>query len=85
MLHSIAFGCLLPVVGQLWKGALVPSGAPWALPVVGLLVATAGALLYLEQRWAEDVSLAFFKVNVYIGFVVLGVVLVTRLESGGYF
>jgi 4-hydroxybenzoate polyprenyltransferase len=85
VLHLIAFGCLLPVVGQLWKGALLPSGAPWALPVVGLLVATAGALLYLEQRWAEDVNLAFFKVNVYVGFVVLAIVLLTRAESGGYF
>ena len=27
-------------------------------------LAVTGVLLYLEQRWAEDVNLAFFKVNV---------------------
>jgi 4-hydroxybenzoate polyprenyltransferase len=39
----------------------------WAL---GLLVIS-GALLYLEQKKAEDVEMAFFKINAVLGFVVL--------------
>ena len=46
-----------------------------------LLVAVA-VLLSLEQRWAENVNLAFFKVNVWVGFVVLAMVLVARLGGG---
>jgi hypothetical protein len=39
-------------------------------------------LLQLEQRWAEDVNLAFFKVNVVVGIVVLALVLVARVPGG---
>ena len=42
-------------------------------------------LKILGQRWAQDVNLAFFKVNVYVGFVVLGIVLVARAAGGGFF
>jgi hypothetical protein len=42
-----------------------------------------GVLLYLEQRWAEDVDLAFFKVNVFVGFAVLATVLAAR-GAGGF-
>ena len=31
----------------------------WAI-AAGVLCAVAGILLFLEQRWAEDVNLAFF-------------------------
>jgi len=48
----------------------------------GLLV-LAAALLFLEQRWAEDVDLAFFKVNVWVGAVVLALVVAIRLGFGG--
>jgi hypothetical protein len=41
------------------------------------------ALLWLEQRWAEDVNLAFFKTNVVVGFVVLATVLAARMAGGG--
>jgi 4-hydroxybenzoate polyprenyltransferase len=85
VLHLIAFSCLLSVARVLWNGPLVPSWTPWAIPVLSLLLATAAALLYLEQRWAEDVNLAFFKVNVYVGFVVLAIVLVARAADGGFF
>lgn len=44
----------------------------WALP---LLIAT-GVLLYTEQKKAEDVELAFFKINAVAGFAVLLMVLV---------
>lgn len=84
VLHLIAFSCLIAVARELWNGPFVPSWTPWAIPVLSLLLATAGALLYLEQRWAEDVNLAFFKVNVYVGFVVLGIVLVARAAGGGF-
>jgi 4-hydroxybenzoate polyprenyltransferase len=43
-----------------------------------------GVLLYLEQKWAEDVNLAFFKVNVWVGAVVLALVLVSRAAGGGF-
>ncbi len=50
------------------------------------LAAYAGAvaLLYLEQRWAEDVNLAFFKTNVWVGALVLVVVLAARAANGGF-
>jgi hypothetical protein len=50
---------------------------PW---LAGLGV---GVLLYLEQRWAQNVDLAFFKVNVWVGFAVLATVLLIRSGIGG--
>jgi 4-hydroxybenzoate polyprenyltransferase len=44
-------------------------------PLAWMLLAVAGVLLFLEHRRADDVNLAFFKVNAALGFVVLGVVL----------
>ena len=40
----------------------------------GLLLLMAGALLYLEHRRADDVELAFFKINAVLGFVILAFV-----------
>jgi 4-hydroxybenzoate polyprenyltransferase len=62
------------------------NGAPQPL---WLGVAAAGfvgtvVLLWLEQKWAEDVNLAFFKTNVWVGFLVLGTVLAARMASGGF-
>jgi hypothetical protein len=52
----------------------------WAgVTLVGFL-GTVG-LLWLEQRWAEDVNLAFFKTNIAVGFVVLLTVLAARLAA----
>ncbi len=42
--------------------------------VAGLLLLASGALLHLEHRKAEDVELAFFKINAVLGFVVLALV-----------
>jgi hypothetical protein len=39
-----------------------------------MLLASSGVLLFLEHRFAHDVDLAFFKINIAIGFVVLGLV-----------
>jgi len=41
-------------------------------------------LFYFEQKWAEDVNLAFFKTNVWVGFAVLAMVLAGRLWDGGF-
>jgi 4-hydroxybenzoate polyprenyltransferase len=78
-LHWIAFACLVGAASRVWSGPLFATATRWAFPALSLLLGTAALLLYLEQRWAEDVNLAFFKVNVYVGFVVLAVVLVARL------
>ncbi len=80
VLHALAFGCL---AGAAWT--ILSQSAPlpaWAIPGVGAPLAVAAVLLYLEQRWAEDVDLSFFKVNVFVGFVVLGTVLLARAARG---
>jgi 4-hydroxybenzoate polyprenyltransferase len=80
-LHAVAFLCLLAAGAALWR--LAPAPRPdWAAPAFGVTLAVAGFLLVLEQRWAEDVNLAFFKVNVVVGFAVLVMVLVTRAAGG---
>ena len=57
-----------------------PSSAPFAVLVVafGLQVwlQPIGALLYWEHHQAQDVELAFFKINAVLGFGVLGFVAV---------
>jgi hypothetical protein len=61
------------------------AGSPQPLWACATLAGFAGTvvLLWLEQRWAEDVNLAFFKTNVAVGFVVLETVLAARLAGGG--
>ena len=41
-------------------------------------------LLTLEQRLAEHVDLAFFKINVWVGAVVLAITLAARMAAGGF-
>lgn len=79
-LHLASFGFLT-------LGALAilsaPGNAPaWALAALAATVLATGGLLWIEQRWAEDVNLAFFKVNVWVGFGVLLSVLVARAAGG---
>ncbi len=61
----------------------------WANPVplaaTTICFAATVALLWLEQRWAENVNLAFFKTNIAVGVFVLLAVLAARLTGGGYF
>ena len=64
-LHFAAFGVLAILF---WRTRL----SLYALP---LLLLT-GALLYLEQKKAEDVELAFFRINAVAGFAVLAMVFV---------
>lgn len=80
VLHVAAFACLLGTVAAL-AGASRPLPA-WGWAGAGGLLLVAGTLLFLEQRWAEHVDLAFFKVNVWVGFAVLALVLVTRAAGG---
>jgi 4-hydroxybenzoate polyprenyltransferase len=84
LLHRAAALLLVPALISIL--GLTPGG-PTANDValiggLALLVAVA-VLLSLEQRWAENVNLAFFKVNVWVGFAVLAMVLVARI-GGGY-
>jgi len=65
ILHVAAF-CVLAVL--FWQSTL-------SLLALPLLLLT-GLLLYLEQKKAEDVRLAFFKINAIAGFAVLTMVLV---------
>jgi 4-hydroxybenzoate polyprenyltransferase len=79
-LHLLAFVALAVVLARLeairaCRGVLRAGGPPLAL---------AGALLFLEQRWAENVNLAFFQVNVWVGVVVLAMVLAARAACGGF-
>ncbi len=65
ILHALAFALLAALFYYSYMSLL-------ALP---LLLGT-GVLLYLEQRKAEDVHLAFFRINAVAGFAVFCMVLV---------
>lgn len=65
LFHFIAFGFLTALFFY----------SPFSLLALPLLVMT-GYLLYLEQKKAEDVELAFFKINAVAGFAVFAMVLV---------
>ncbi len=62
-LHFLAFVCLGVLFAMYTRGA-------FALPFLLLT----GVLLFLENKKAEDVELAFFKINAVLGFSVLGMV-----------
>jgi 4-hydroxybenzoate polyprenyltransferase len=64
MFHFIAFGFLTALFLY----------SPFSLLALPLLLVT-GYLLYLEQKEAEDVELAFFKINAVAGFSVFAMVL----------
>ena len=78
--HALAFLSLAGIAVTL-LGRLV-NAPTWAVPGVAATLAIAGVLLWLEQKWASDVDLAFFKVNVVVGFAVLAMVLVARAAGG---
>jgi len=79
-LHALAFLC----AGLAAYAALRASGAAAIRggPVTAGLWVLLGVLLIAEQRWAENVNLAFFQVNVWVGFVVLAMVLAARAAGG---
>jgi 4-hydroxybenzoate polyprenyltransferase len=72
---SLLFPFLPPQTG--WSN-------PFWLWITTLLFVATAVLLWLEQRWAENVNLAFFKTNVVVGFVVLAAVLAARKTGGGF-
>jgi 4-hydroxybenzoate polyprenyltransferase len=79
-LHCVAFTCLLAAA---WSIVQTVANVPaWTVPAVAGTLTVSGVLLWLEQRWAEDVDLAFFKVNVIVGFSVLAMVLTARAATG---
>lgn len=80
LLHVAAMLCLVPalyvMLGQ------VGNGPAWMMPALLGIATGIGVLLGLEQRWGENVNLAFFRVNVVVGFAVLALVLTTRAAGG---
>jgi 4-hydroxybenzoate polyprenyltransferase len=79
----LAAAAALGVSGAMIMGSTSARATDWGILAGTLYAATLG-LLYLEQRWAEDVNLAFFKINVWVGFAVLAIVLAARQASGGF-
>lgn len=80
LLHLLAFACLAGAAVTLLGAA--PATPAWGWAAAGVLLAVTGTLLFLEQRWAEQVDLAFFKVNVWVGFAVLALVIAARAAGG---
>ena len=80
LLHAAAF------VGVAFAGygALNAAGhhALWGGWVTGELLLGVGLLLLIEQKKSANVDLAFFKVNVWVGFFVLAMVLAARAAGG---
>lgn len=66
-LHVLAFLMLLLLLLHTTR-ALV------AIPFLGL----SGLLLYLEQKKSDDVELAFFKINIAVGFTIFFMIMVIR-------
>ena len=83
LLHRLAHFALLGAGIVILREAGTASWSAGEAAMVALWLVV-GVLLFLEQRWAEHVNLAFFKVNVWVGFAVLALVLVTRLTTGGF-
>jgi len=81
-LHVGAMAALAFAAWQLVSAAGRPHPVWAAIALLGFSATV--VLLWLEQRWAENVNLAFFKINVAVGFVVLATVLAGRMASGGF-
>ncbi len=83
VLHVAAMFALGDVA---WRLAFAGPAAPelaWVAVTTVCFAATV-VLLWLEQKWAEDVNLAFFKTNVVVGFLALATVLAARMAAGGF-
>ena len=83
VLHRVAHFALLGAGIAIMREAGAPSWSVGEAAMAGMWLVV-GVLLFLEQRWAENVNLAFFKVNVWVGFAVLAMVLVARAATGGF-
>jgi 4-hydroxybenzoate polyprenyltransferase len=80
-LHLVAIAALALAAWSMLPASGLAGPGAWLAPLP--FFAAAVALLYMEQKWAEDVNLAFFKTNVWVGFAVLLMVLAARLGGGG--
>jgi 4-hydroxybenzoate polyprenyltransferase len=81
-LHLMAFGALAMMAAMSWALAVRPlAGSATVVAGAAILgsLLVASVLLFLEQRWAENVNLAFFRVNVWVGAAVLLMVLAGRI------
>ena len=80
LLHAAAFVC----VALAGYGVLHASDhhALWGGWATGELLVGVGLLLLIEQKKSANVDLAFFKVNVWVGFFVLAMVLAARAACG---
>ena len=79
-LHRGAIAALLATLVLLLRSA--PREPVWlAAPAIACFLASA-ALLEWEQRLAEDVDLAFFRINIWVGAAVLAMVLAARYAGG---
>ena len=83
-LHRAAEVCLIPAIARIMEAVGQPLSSLPAAAAFAVWMGVVG-LLHLEQKWAEDVNLAFFKVNVWVSAVVLVLVLVVRAMSRGGF
>jgi len=79
-LHRGATLLLLALLLTMFRAA--PDASLLARVPAVVCFAGAAALLEWEQRLAEDVDLAFFKINVWVGVVVLAMVLAARWAGG---
>jgi 4-hydroxybenzoate polyprenyltransferase len=79
-LHLAAMAALAATWWAIVPGRMAP--LPFAAALACFV--TAVVLLVMEQKWAEDVNLAFFKTNVWVGFAVFGLVLAARWGTGGF-
>jgi 4-hydroxybenzoate polyprenyltransferase len=66
IIHIVAFALLAGLYFSAFYGSII----------VAVLLLAAGYLLYLEQKKADDVELAFFKINAVLGFVVFTFVII---------
>jgi 4-hydroxybenzoate polyprenyltransferase len=82
-LHLVAIVALVAVLVLVTRGPITPERYLW-VGVTGALLGITVGLLRMEQKWAEDVNLAFFKVNVWVGAAVLAMVLTARMWAGGF-
>ena len=81
-LHLAALAALAGAAVSIAGGARA-FATPWGA-LTAALFATACVLLTLEQRLAEHVDLAFFRINVWVGAVVLALTLAARMAAGGF-
>jgi 4-hydroxybenzoate polyprenyltransferase len=80
VLHLLAFASLA-MAGLHSAGSSIGDPSFPGMALMAMSLAGAGALLFLEQRWAENVNLAFFKVNVWVGFLALAMILASHYRG----